>query len=172
MLHPVADKLCHVLMRFLLESRDQVIEREASATARVQHVAQSVVECLWSGEILQAVKEQQTFGAQDGGIFRLTRLAVKRNCAERANNRLRANLGTLHGLSSIGGGKGRQSGKRRGLLEEARVPAVAQPTRREGGRRARRNFRSTSAEIDHQAIRGSHLRGGLLILSGDELRVV
>src|SRR5450755_4136798 len=68
-LHPVADKFGDIPLSFLFERGDQVIEIEATATPRGEHVSDGLVEHRGPVRVLQAIEEQQAFGADDSRIF-------------------------------------------------------------------------------------------------------
>ncbi len=92
MLHPKAYELSNVLMGFLFERGDQVVQVEASAAPSLQHVAKRRAENSLTVTILQAVEKQNALRADDIIGFRLTCSGVCGNGAEQSTDNLRADL--------------------------------------------------------------------------------
>src|SRR5712692_9581191 len=116
-----------------LEGGDQVVQTEAAAAARFQHVAKRGVEHFRSIAILKSVEEKKALGSQDGRVFSLAGLRLCGNCMQHAADDFRASFGAAGGFAAASGGKSRQRGERRLLLEESGISAVAEPTCGQGG---------------------------------------
>src|SRR5260370_30517157 len=95
MLHPVAHEFGDILMSFLLESGDEVVQIETASSARVKHVAQRFAESILAVAILQRKKEQKTLGTHDASVFGFARIGLPWHQRDPAANRVRAHLRTL-----------------------------------------------------------------------------
>jgi hypothetical protein len=56
-LHPKADELCNILVRFLFECSDEIVQIETATAASLKHVAEGGAEDWLAVTILKAVKK-------------------------------------------------------------------------------------------------------------------
>src|SRR5262249_29566597 len=153
MLHPGADKLSNILMSFLLEGGDKIIEVKTPASACVQHMFEGSVKNVRAIAVLQSVEEQETLGTCDGVRFYRPRIALRGNRSEDSANDFRADLRTLNRLASARSSECWERGKGRSLIVKTRITPIAKPTGRQGRSGGSSNFGSPARQVDHDRIR-------------------
>src|SRR5260370_5077310 len=107
MLHPQADKLCNILVRFLFERGNKVVKIEAPAVPGIEHMTESVAKGFLAITFAQCVKEEKTLGAKKSCILRFLLRGVPRNELECAPNRSFTKGRPFDGFAAQGGGKSR-----------------------------------------------------------------
>ena len=116
-----------------------------------------MVESLPAKALLERVKKEKTFYAQNGFIFRFARADAPRNHTQCAADCLCTNGRAADGLLAESRSKSRKRRKRRRLFVKARILAIAEPACGKSGRSSGKLWRST-VEIDKQSVQGSELR--------------
>src|SRR5271169_5504612 len=68
-LHPQSDKLRDILVSFLFECGDKVVQIEAASLASQEHVVDRMAESIPAVALLKSVKEKETLCAQNSCIL-------------------------------------------------------------------------------------------------------
>src|SRR5271168_571757 len=121
--HPQTYKLGDILVRFLFESGDEIVEIEAAAAARGKHVAKSAAGNFAAVTLFESIEEEEAFCAQNSVVFLFAGSRVAGNHTQSAADCLRPEGRALNGLFAEGRGKGRECGEGRELFVEAGVLA-------------------------------------------------
>src|SRR2546429_9644556 len=118
-LHPYPHKFRHVLVRFLFEGCNQIVQVETSLPPSIEHVLRSFPKRLPAVLVLQRKEKKETFYPQNARIFLPWELLTGRNQPQRAPDRFCARVSSFGGIASNRRGERWQHDERQALLKKA-----------------------------------------------------